>query len=453
MNRSQKEISNYYPFEIDGETFLFISNTVSLYKVSRKVFDAATKGNREDMAALFPSRDNAPKEERLEEHEDRANRDPEFKEMYLQIIHDCNLNCGYCYAGGGTFGGEAARMDIATAEKAADFFIENLNPTAIGDFGFDGGEPFLNWDIIEHMVPYAREKAAKLHKKLSFHIGTNGTLFTPRTNAFIKENEISLGVSIDGEKHTHDAHRTSRDNRGSYDRVIRNIKSLLEISQNHDMQARATITRTDLKCLEIAKHLRQLGFRHIYLEPVAGSREPWLFSAADLQMIKQEFSRLALFYRDELLAGRFFIFRNFFIFLKRLHLKKRAIYRCGVGRSSLAFTPRGDIFPCYKFSGIPQYRMGSVHGEPIAVNIKREFQQNHVDRRPGCRDCWAKYLCGGGCAYLSFCKKNDMNMNDPQDCELSRHLATLSLQIYAAVQMKKPKLWDAFFQVEKKPNP
>jgi uncharacterized protein len=436
-------LNTFYPFEVDGNYFLFTPDTVSIYKVSRPTYEAAKQG---DVKGIPPGRKNEAGNEEFQ-------RGEMLKEIYIQIIHDCNLDCKYCYAGGGNFGGKAAKMDIATVEKAVDFFISNLDPSVIGDLGFDGGEPFLNWDLIEHATMYAKKKAAQGGKKLFFHIGANGTLFNDRTNAFITGHHISLGVSIDGDKHAHDVNRRFRHHQGSYDTVVRNVKSILAISQNLNLQGRATITKTNLKCGEIVKHLLEIGFRHIYLEPVSGTMEPWMMSREDLDIIKNEFTQLAGFYTDELLNGRFFILRNFYIFLKRLHMKKRVYYRCGVGRSGPAVTPRGDIFPCYKFSGIPQYRLGNVHGEPIDKEMQRQFVDNQVDRRPGCRDCWARYLCGGGCAYLSLCKKNAIDVNDEQDCELSLHTAKLSLQVYAAVKMKNPGLWDAFFRPGTPANP
>ncbi|MDQ1349885.1 MAG: uncharacterized protein QG657_186 [Acidobacteriota bacterium] len=435
-------LNTVYPFEVDGNCFLFTPDTVSIYKVSRSTYEAAKQGDVKGIPS--GGKDTA--------NNDEGERGEMLKEIYIQVIHDCNLDCKYCYAGGGNFGGNPAKMDIATVEKAVDFFVSNLDPTVIGDLGFDGGEPFLNWDVIEHATAYAKNKAGQLKKKLFFHIGANGTLFNDRTNAFITGNHISLGVSIDGDKEAHDRNRQTRNHLGSYDTVVRNVKSILAVSDNVNLQGRVTITKTNLKCLDIVKHLLEIGFRHIYLEPVSGTVEPWIMSREDLDIIKNEFTQLAQFYTGALLKGQFFILRNFYIFLKRLHMKKRVHYRCGVGRSGPAITPMGDIFPCYKFSGLPQYRLGNVHnvhnvhGKPIDTEIQRQFIENQVDRRPGCRDCWARYLCGGGCAYLSLCKKNDIAVNDEQDCELSLHTAKLSLQIYAAVKMKNPKLWDAFFR-------
>ena len=46
------------------------------------------------------------------------------KSMCLNISHDCNLACEYCFASKGGFGGERCLMSEEIARKAIDFLIE-----------------------------------------------------------------------------------------------------------------------------------------------------------------------------------------------------------------------------------------------------------------------------------------------------------------------------------------
>ena len=92
--------------------------------------------------------------------------------------------------------------------------------------------------------------------------------------------------------------------------------------------------------------------------------------------------------------------------------------------------------------------MGTVKEGFIDKDLQRIFIDNHVDSRQGCRDCWARYLCGGGCPYLSVYKKNNAHINDEKECELILHLIRLSLRIYTLVKMKNPGIWDVFFSSE-----
>jgi hypothetical protein len=134
-----------------------------------------------------------------------------------------------------------------------------------------------------------------------------------------------------------------------------------------------------------------------------------------------------------------------------------AFYPFEVDGNCFLFTP--DTVSLYKVSR-PAYeaaKRGEVKDLPSARNntasnadpehgemLKEIYIQIIHDCNLDCKYCYA----GGGYAYLSLCKKNDIMLNDRQDCELSLHTAKLALQIYAAVKMNNPKLWDAFFRQE-----
>ena len=49
----------------------------------------------------------------------------EIKALCLHICHDCNLNCVYCFAGGGTYNTERDYMSIDVGRKAVDFLLKN----------------------------------------------------------------------------------------------------------------------------------------------------------------------------------------------------------------------------------------------------------------------------------------------------------------------------------------
>lgn len=49
-------------------------------------------------------------------------------------------------------------------------------------------------------------------------------------------------------------------------------------------------------------------------------------------------------------------------------------------------------------------------------NIRQQFVDATVDNRPGCRDCWARYLCGGACAKYSYAEHGDMRQPVERHC-------------------------------------
>ena len=50
---------------------------------------------------------------------------PIVKSMCLHIAHDCNLRCGYCFAGTGDFGHDRGFMSFEVGKKAVDYIVEN----------------------------------------------------------------------------------------------------------------------------------------------------------------------------------------------------------------------------------------------------------------------------------------------------------------------------------------
>ena len=50
---------------------------------------------------------------------------PIVKSLCLHIAHDCNLRCGYCFAGTGAFGHDRGLMTPEVACRAVDFLLEH----------------------------------------------------------------------------------------------------------------------------------------------------------------------------------------------------------------------------------------------------------------------------------------------------------------------------------------
>ena len=151
----------------------------------------------------------------------KPNTNPKIQSLVLETTHDCNLACTYCFVrnyyadhGTGNF------MKFATAKRAKD---QLLDPTTGLNIGFFGGEPLLNLKLIKDVVAYANslmiskgpvcnmcggsgsrrgEKCTCLNGKQrpSFHVTTNGTLYSEDNILFLEENKFSLITSIDGDE-------------------------------------------------------------------------------------------------------------------------------------------------------------------------------------------------------------------------------------------------------------
>ena len=89
-------------------------------------------------------------EDRLEQFSDN-DTDVPLKTICLNVSHDCNLRCDYCFASTGNFGGGRKLMSAETGKKAIDFLIENSGDRKDLEIDFFGGEPLVNFDVVKQI--------------------------------------------------------------------------------------------------------------------------------------------------------------------------------------------------------------------------------------------------------------------------------------------------------------
>jgi sulfatase maturation enzyme AslB (radical SAM superfamily) len=100
--------------------------------------------------------------------------------LSLLIAENCNLGCSYCIAGTNMDTSRATRttrMTWNTAKIAIDWFARRSGDATI--INFSGGEPLLNWPLIELVVGYIEDNHPQLRASVTFSINTNATLVTP----------------------------------------------------------------------------------------------------------------------------------------------------------------------------------------------------------------------------------------------------------------------------------
>ena len=111
--------------------------------------------------------------------------------LILQVTQNCNLRCEYCVYSGSYINRHHSnkRMSFETARKAIDFYIQNSSQTDKLRFGFYGGEPTLEKELIEKCVDFIKLNARG--KDTEFHITTNATLLDKEKMDFFVRTPLS----------------------------------------------------------------------------------------------------------------------------------------------------------------------------------------------------------------------------------------------------------------------
>lgn len=219
-----------------------------------------------------------------------VNGDSYIKALCLNIAHDCNLRCKYCFADEGEYKGCRKIMTAEVGKKAIDFVIKKSGPRKNIEVDLFGGEPLLAFDVIKEIVEYAKVVEKKNNKNIRFTMTTNATLLTDEIMDYLDKNMGNIVLSIDGRKKVNDDVRVRVDGSGTYDSIMPKIKKMVEMrDKSKQYYARGTFTRNNLDFYEDVKHLVDEGFDEISIEPVVLPPEhPLSLREEDLQVIFKE---------------------------------------------------------------------------------------------------------------------------------------------------------------------
>lgn len=357
-----------------------------------------------------------------------------IKSMCLNIAHDCNLRCAYCFASTGDFGKGRKLMPFEVGRKAIDFLLENSGDRKNLELDFFGGEPLMNFDVVKEVVKYARSREAEFGKHFRFTLTTNGILLDDAATDFINREMSNIVLSVDGRKEVNDRMRISPNGSGSYDIIMPKFRKLVEQrSKDRDYYVRGTFTKYNLDFSEDVFHLHEAGFDQISVEPAMCSADkPYALTEEDLPKIFKEYERLAARLLEQDRAGKHFNFFHFMIDINQGPCAIKRLRGCGCGNEYICVTPDGDIYPCHQFVGLEQFKMGNLEDGSFNMEMKNMFASTHIYNKPQCRDCWAKFYCSGGCNANNYLYQGDIFKSHTLSCEMEKKRVECAIMIQAA---------------------
>jgi uncharacterized protein len=439
-------------FTADGDTYLYAAETGGLFRVDNGVRDA--------LFALASSGSEAVPAEILSDLRRagllgtagrcgpavRAAHPPlRLRTLVLMLTYSCNLACRYCYEereegcvppveGGGA----PLEMSPESLRGSVGFLLDQCGENRKVSIVLFGGEPLLRFPLLRAAVHEARAMAKARGKEVSFSLTTNGTLVTREIARFLKENGVSVCVSIDGPREAHDVNRPYASGRGSYDDVERGIAHLMENRSGVALAARVTLAGGAVDVRKTFRHLRGLGFDEVGFAPASaaeGSRAA--LTEGELDRVLGGFRTLAAEYVDDVRERRMPAFSNMTQILALIHRGDPMPYPCGAGIGMLAADPSGVFYPCHRLCGV-----GESMGDPsrgIAVEARARFLDGARRRRESaCDACWAKNFCAGGCYHDAYLRQGDLFAPATHYCRWIRELFLLGLQTYVRIQNETP---------------
>jgi uncharacterized protein len=330
--------------------------------------------------------------------DDRPADPPRLYALSLAVAQKCNLGCSYCYAEQGAFGGAPKNMATEDALRAVDLLLADAPEGGRISLAFLGGEPLVNRAAVREATLHAVAQAARKGLSPSFSITTNGTLLTEEDGAFFEAHGFAVTISLDGPRAAHDRLRPFAGGGGSFDRIMARVRPLIAMQGRMQVSARVTVTPENLALREtldafVAEGFHSVGFSPMLAAP--GGRGE--MQAEHLALMLSGMIDCGRAFEAHMIAGRRYPFLNMLNALREIGRGTHRPYPCGAGAGYLGVSADGELAACHRFVGDEAGAMGTLDAGLDQGRRAAWLADRHVHRQAPCRDCWARYLCGGGC--------------------------------------------------------
>jgi uncharacterized protein len=367
----------------------------------------------------------------------------------IMIAQDCPMSCAYCYGGrSGTFNNKGF-MSKDTAEAALNYLLKSSQVVSVLKVVFLGGEPLLKFDVIKHVVEKYKSIKNRFKQKVFFSFTTNGILITKEIAEYCKKEEINITVSIDGPKEIHDKYRLTAEKKGTFEKVMKGVEILQKCGIKSS--TRTTVTNpSDLKA--IADFFKGKDFGTNYIMPVnfptTQKKNPFDLDLEDFIELNKNQKEILLRGCSDIAQKKVDSFESQQLSITYRNVNRYhapACFRCGAGSSLIAIDIEGNLYPCHRFVGMKNFRLGNIYHGLEKDRVLR-FYNNFLEVSKKCRSCWSINLCRRQCFWMKANEDGTFYEVPEEICEMYKENNKLSVSLIKIAQQENP----GFFKNYKK---
>jgi len=345
---------------------------------------------------------------------------PKFDVVDLHLANRCNMNCIYCYSDSNTIQGALTKPQI---QCVIDYLMETASAGKVR-VHFLGGEPAVAWDTLQYTVRYAMESAASKNKEVYFTVTSNGVWRDEQYDYFVSHFS-DINISFDGIPEVQNAQRPLRSGKPSFDSVFSTVKRL-SLEKAINLKIKTLISSISVNKMVDTMRVFCEAFPgiEVQFEPLheigarvsdSGVRAPSVHAF------------LEAFFKCRKLADEMGATNKIMTsFLRGLEYRPAASF-CGCSGDNFIVTSHGLITSCDEVTRMDQkgadtFIFGEVRDGRVSFS-KEKYQGLSLlsaDSVEKCRNCFALYICRGGCPLSKVSHAKDFWAKANPDCDTIR---------------------------------
>lgn len=350
----------------------------------------------------------------------------------------CEHSCPYCQVSRRSQDTERYDMSLETAERGLEMAFRS--PSRALKIEFQGGEPLLNFGLIEEVVRLAKERNRTEGRNLGFVIATNLALVSDEVLEFCARHEVNISTSLDGPADLHNKNRP-RPGRDSWERAVDGIRRAQEALGVNRVSALMTTTRRSLdRVQEIIDAYVELRLRGIFLRPLS----PYGFAVKTKSYSAYDAERWLDFYREGLayileLNRRGVEMTEYLsaVILKKMLTNTEPGYvdltsPAGIGIGAIVYNYDGSVYASDEGRmlaemGDETFRLGHLETDSYEEIMTSEallapLEESFAPSAPMCSDCAFEPFCGSDPVY-HYATSGDFLGRKPESDFCRRNMA------------------------------
>lgn len=335
---------------------------------------------------------------------------PYFHSTTIDLTEHCNLACDYCF----TWKCGSGRNRVLKEEigkRIIDWWLAqgNVEQGRKRIISWWGGEPFLEWELLQCLTLYAEEKAKEGNWEVEFGGTTNGMLYTPEKFEWLVEHKCVMLISLDGIQLAHDSHRKTLSGKGSWKIVDKNTREALKVIPFQRIRSSLSVENSQYFLESVQYFVEELGLDNIAFSPVYEGN----WTEKDWEVLEEQFN-LAVDYAIKRAK------QDKPIVLKHLNDEANinnqllpAQNPCGAGSGYSGWSIDGYCYPCHRFNKHNQttterskskLTMASIYDGFINHEWRKSFYEWKEHPSKKCLECslFRRSTCNGGCYAINF---------------------------------------------------
>jgi His-Xaa-Ser system radical SAM maturase HxsB len=372
----------------------------------------------------------------------------------------CDHSCLYCQVSRQSVDKLTYDMSIETARRSADLMFQS--PARRISVELQGGEPLLNFDLIQRLVDYIKERNQTERKDITISITSNLASLTDSILAYLKAEDIHLSTSLDGPEVLHNQNRPNGLH-DSYQLTVTQLRKARAVLGADKVNALMTTTRRSLRQAKsiVDEYIRQ-GLPYICLRSVS----PYGFATRTTKEVGYTMEEFLPFYEEAFdyilelnLLGIELVENYAKILLTKILTPFPVSYidlqsPTGVGFGVVVYNYDGNVYASDESRmlaemGDDTFLLGNVHRDSFEDLYRSPAMQaiaaaSCVETLPGCADCAFQSYCGADPVY-HHATQGHMFGHRPTSGHCTKHMAIFKV-LFRKLQTADDRLLRIFFK-------